>query len=208
MPSFKPLLAKAFEKNHLHFPSELIDKFELYLLQIQRWNRVFNLTAITEPEEMVYLHLIDSLSVQAVINGNSILDVGSGAGLPGIPLALSNPQKSFSLIDKSSKKTRFLRQMISELALENVSVIHARCEDFHPEVLFDSIIARAFSSLRTFLLSTKHLLSKNGQFIAMKARYPDQEIKDLPPGFRVVNVSSVEINGLKIERNIVLLKLD
>jgi 16S rRNA (guanine527-N7)-methyltransferase len=183
-------------------------EIEHYLSLLQQWNRVYNLTAIRDPEDMMLLHIEDSLAVNSYLHGNRIIDVGSGGGLPGIPLALSNPDKHFTLLDSNSKKTRFLTQVVLELKLKNVEVIHSRCEDFHPAIGFDSIISRAFASLQVMLTTTQHLLGKDGQFLAMKGIFPEQEMKEIPPGFTVLGVHRLQIKGLEAERCLVCVKKD
>jgi 16S rRNA (guanine527-N7)-methyltransferase len=186
------------------FSTELEHQFIFYLQLLQKWNRVFNLTAIRDPKEMVVLHILDSLAVNPYLHGHRILDVGTGAGLPGIPLALLNPEKHFVLLDSNSKKTRFLVQAIAELKLKNVEVVHQRCEDFHPEKCFDTIVSRAFASIEVMLATTAHLCCAKGQFLAMKGVYPEQEMVEISPKFKVVEVHKLNIQGLDAERHLVV----
>ena len=129
---------------------------------MQTWNRVFNLTHITNPNDMVFLHIIDSLIIQPYLQGQTYLDVGSGAGLPGIPLAIMHPEHHWVLLDKSSKKIRFLTQVIAELKLTNIEIVHSRSETYHPQYTFDCIVSRAFGSLSLLTETTKHMLSNKG----------------------------------------------
>jgi 16S rRNA (guanine527-N7)-methyltransferase len=168
-------------------------------------NRVFNLTTITDAREMVYLHLIDSLVVMPFLQGSRLLDVGSGAGLPGIPLAIINPDQHWVLLDKNIKKTRFLTQAIAELELTNVQVMYSRCEDFHPAQLFDSILSRAFGTIPLFAETTRHLLCSDGKLIAMKGKYPEEELHSIPDHYVIQDVTRLDIQGIKIERHIVRL---
>ena len=200
---FRSLLVQALQENQLHLNESAIQQLIRYLELIQTWNRVFNLTTITNPRDMVYLHLIDSLAVQPFLHGNRLLDVGSGAGLPGIPLAIANPNQTWVLLDKNNKKTRFMTQVIAELGLSNAEAIHSRCEDFHPSLCFDSILSRAFGTLRLFAESTAHLLCKQGKFIAMKGKVPHDEINDLPAHFLLQNVVRLDIKGIEIERHVI-----
>jgi 16S rRNA (guanine527-N7)-methyltransferase len=199
------LLIQALKENNLVVTDVALQQLINYLDLLQRWNKVFNLTAITDPREMVYLHIIDSLSVQPFLNGKRFLDVGSGAGLPGIPLAIINPDQHWVLLDKNNKKTRFLTQACAELRLTNAEAIHARCEDFQPSQCFDSILSRAFGSLRLFTESTAHLLCEHGQFIAMKGKYPHEEINELSTRFLLQKTAQLDIKGMSIERHIICL---
>jgi 16S rRNA (guanine527-N7)-methyltransferase len=200
--SIEKLLAKALTKNNYHYSQQLQNQLCLYLDLMQRWNQVFNLTAIRTPEDMVWLHIMDSLSIAPFLQGERIIDIGTGAGLPGIPLSLTHPHLHFTLLDSNSKKTRFLMQTVAELKLTNVEVIHARCEDFKPKVKFDSIVSRAFSSITVMLAGTQHLLADQGQFLAMKGVYPEQELAHIPSGFIVSNVHKLTIKGLAAERHV------
>lgn len=199
-------LQKALLDNHIDIPSATAEKMLQYLHLIREWNRVFNLTSITDHQEMIMLHLIDSLSIAPFLHGNRIIDVGSGAGLPGIPLALISPDKIFTLLDSNNKKTRFLTQAILDLKLNHVDVQHKRVEEFHPEQKFDSILSRAFASLKVMLESTEHLLNEHGQFLAMKGVYPETELKDIPKRFKVLAVHKLNIKGLDAERHLVCME--
>lgn len=207
MKNILSLLKAALLENQFCLDDDKQKKLVRYLELIQTWNRVFNLTAITEPKEMVYLHIIDSLSIQPYLHGTRMLDVGTGAGLPGLPLAIVNPEQQWYLLDKNSKKTRFLTQCIAELGLTNVQVVHSRCEDFHPTQCFDSILSRALAPLRIFTETTNHLLCAEGRWLAMKGKYPQDEINDVPDRFCVQDILRIDIKGMDIERHIVRLSM-
>ena len=202
----KQLLTNAALANQIELNDIVCQKILRYIELIQRWNKVFNLTSITDPEEMIHLHIIDSLIINPLVQGSRLLDVGSGAGLPGIPLAILNPTQQWTLLDKNGKKTRFLTQAIAELKLTNAVAVHSRCEDFHPSQCFDSILSRAFATVRTFVESTEHLLCPHGFFLAMKGKYPTEELADLPSRFMTQNVTRLRLKGLDIERHLVCLK--
>jgi 16S rRNA (guanine527-N7)-methyltransferase len=199
-------LKKALEKNNLNIADRIQEQFLQYLNLMRHWNRVYNLTAILDPEEMIMLHIIDSLSISPYLQGTRIIDVGTGAGLPGIPLALLHPDKHFTLLDSNNKKTRFLTQAMIELKLKNVEIVNSRCENFHPEQRFDSILSRAFASVKVMLETTEHLSHDNSQFLAMKGGYPEQELVELPKHFTISAVHKLIINGLNAERHLVCLK--
>lgn len=199
-------LQQALRRNGYEFSAELRGQFVHYLELMQRWNRIVNLTAILDFQEMVWLHILDSLSVRKYLHGQRIIDVGTGAGLPGIPLALSSPAQQFVLLDSNSKKTRFLTQVALELGIKNIEVVHARCEDFQPENKFDSIVSRAFSSIAVMLEKTRHLAAVNGHFLAMKGMYPGEEIAAIPSDFVVLYTHALEIKGLDVERHLICIQ--
>ena len=158
-----------------HQQRQLLD----YLALLEKWNRTFNLTAVRDPAIVVSRQLLDSLSIQDLVRGEHVLDVGSGAGLPGIPLAIMNPERAFTLLDTNGKKTRFLRQAKLELGLDNVQVEQVRVEQYHPPRLFDTIASRAFASLPDMVELTRHLLAPGGCWLAMKGTVPGDELDAL-----------------------------
>lgn len=206
MQNFQSLLTTALKENNIILDAKKIDKLAQYLTLLQTWNKAFNLTNITEPRDMVYLHIVDSLVIAPYLHGTHFLDVGSGAGLPGIPLAIMHPEQQWTMLDKNNKKTRFMTQAIAELKLTNAKAAHSRCEDFQPEQCFDSILSRAFGSLHLFVETTKHLLCDNGIFIAMKGKYPQEELDDLPNTVTVTSILPLEVKGLNADRHLVCLK--
>lgn len=179
-----------------------------YLQLLQRWNKVFNLTAVRDPAEMQPLHIADSISVAPYLRGANCLDVGSGAGLPGIPLAILQPDRHFTLLDTNGKKTRFMQQVVLELGLPNVNVVQTRVEHWQPVAPFDAIISRAFASLRAFVTFTGKHLADNGILYAMKGRYPDSELAELPSGWRVTAQHSLCVPGLDAERHLLEIQRD
>jgi 16S rRNA (guanine527-N7)-methyltransferase len=186
-----------------NYSANQIAQFDKYLALISKWNKTYNLTAITDPNEMVVRHILDSLAVNPFLLGLRICDVGSGAGLPGIPLAIVNPDKHFTLIDSNNKKIRFLNQVKIELKLDNVEIIHARAEEYQPKKCFQIIVSRAFSSINVMLYQTKHLCCKDGIFLAMKGVYPEKELAELDPNFKVKWVKELKIPGLDAQRHLV-----
>lgn len=200
------ILRKALQDNGISLSDDAQQQLLRYLDLMHTWNRVFNLTSITEPRDMIMLHLIDSLAVSPFLHGERMLDVGSGAGLPGIPLAIMNPQQQWTLLDKNNKKTRFLTQVAAELKLKNVSVAHIRSEDFQPESCFDSILSRAYATINLFAQTTEHLLCPTGLLIAMKGKYPQDELNDITEAFKLRDITRLEIKGMTIERHIVRLE--
>jgi 16S rRNA (guanine527-N7)-methyltransferase len=178
-----------------------------YLALLTKWNKAYNLTAIIDPAKMYTHHILDSLAIASFLHGEKILDVGSGAGLPGIPLALKYPDKQFYLLDSNGKKTRFLLHVVQTLNLSNVKVIQERVENFKPNFCFDTITSRAFSSLTDFLTKTQPLLCKNGIWLAMKGTYPTEELKGIDQKEFAVTVQPLQILGLDAERCLVSIRL-
>lgn len=177
-------------------------QLQQYLALLQRWNKVYNLTAVRDPEQMLPLHLWDSLSIVPFIQAETCLDVGSGAGLPGIPLAILRPTQHFTLVDTNGKKTRFIQQAALELGLANVEVVQTRVEQWQPEQKFAAIISRAFASLADFVTVSGEHLQAQGTLYAMKGRYPESEIAELPQGWRLACSHSLSVPGLDAERHL------
>ena len=170
---------------------------------MQKWNKVYNLTAVREPLEMVTLHLLDSLSVLPHINSRNLLDVGSGGGLPGVVLAICKPDLLVTTIDTVQKKAIFMRQVKGELGLDNLTVVHERVESYRSTEKFDAIISRAFSEIALFIKLTKHLLAQNGQWLAMKGQVPHDELINLPQQNKIIRL---QVAGLDAERHLVVLE--
>lgn len=175
-----------------------------YLALLEKWNKVHNLTAVRNPSDMVTLHLLDSLSVLPHIKSGRLLDVGSGAGLPGIPLALVRPDLQVTVMDSSHKKASFMRQAKAVLAIPNLEVVCGRVEEFHPEHKFDMVISRAFSDLAEFMRVTAHLCTDGGIWLAMKGVYPYDELAQVKGP--VSEVVPLRVPGLAAQRHLVFLK--
>lgn len=182
------------------------EKLLAYLALIDKWNRVYNLTAVREPGQMVPHHLLDSLAVAPHLSGRSLADVGSGAGLPGIPLALARPDMAVTLIESSHKKAAFLKQAAIELALDNVEVVNARVEAWEAPRRFDVVISRAFSDLPEFVALAGRLCAEGGVLAAMKGVHPYEELAQLPAPYRTRAVIPLAVPGLAAERHLVLIE--
>jgi 16S rRNA (guanine527-N7)-methyltransferase len=174
-----------------------------YLLLLQKWNQTFNLTAVRSLEDMVPRHILDSLAILPWIYGKRLLDVGSGAGLPGIPLALANPNLEVALLDSNGKKIRFLQEVKRTLSLANIEIIHSRVENYHPVFSFDTVISRAFGKITQMVKWTHHLISKNGIWLAMKGHYPESELASINLPYQV---KTYEVPGLHEKRCCVIIK--
>lgn len=200
-----PILSKGLKKLGLTLSDGQQQQLLNYISLLHKWNRTYNLTAIREPQAMIERHLLDSLSVVAYIEGNSIADVGTGPGLPGIVLAIVYPEKKFMLMDSNGKKTRFLQQVKTELDLTNVEIYNGRVEAFDPEQRFDAVISRAFASLDDMLGWTEQLCHRNGVFLAMKGVYPEQELAVLPERFQLLAAHKLQVPRCNGERHLVVL---
>ncbi len=198
-------LTRGIKQLRLEVKPEALKKLLSYINLLQKWNKVYNLTAIRKPEQMVSHHLLDSLAVVPHLWPGRWLDAGCGAGLPGLVLALLRPEWAFTMLDSNSKKTSFVQQAAIELGLKNVSVCCARVEDWQPDCKFDGIISRAFAETADFTERTRHLLAQNGRWIAMKGA-PHQELERLPSDVRVERVIPLQVPGLDAVRCLVILK--
>jgi len=187
-------------------PANAQQRMLVYLALVGKWNKAYNLTAVREPEKMLTHHLLDSLAVLPHVRGPRVLDVGSGAGLPGIPLALARPEWHVTLLDSSHKKTTFLRQAMIELTLTNVDVVCARVETWPAPQPFDTVVSRAFSELSEFLALAGKLCAKEGVMIAMKGVYPHDELAQVPEDFLLRSVVTLHVPGLDAERHAALLQ--
>lgn len=180
-----------------------------YIALIAKWNKVYNLTAVREPQAMLTQHLLDSLAVLPHVGASSrLLDVGSGAGLPGIPCAIARPTWPVVLLDSNHKKSTFLRQAQLELGLANVKVETLRVEQYQPEIKFDAVISRAFSDLSEFARLSAHLVAKAGKLYAMKGIYPHEELAKLPPQFKLQEVVELSVPGLAAKRHLVIITVE
>ena len=171
--------------------------------ELEQGNAQFNLTAIRDRPGMLRKHVLDSLSLQPYLRGERLADVGTGAGFPGLPLAIVNPRHRFTLVEATGKKARFVEQTAQRLRVDNVQVVHARAENYRPFELFDTVVARALSSLADFAAYAGHLCAPDGRLLAMKGKRPDEEISDLPKSFRVLAVHRLKVPGLDDERHLV-----
>lgn len=190
----------------LKVPADAQQRMLDYLALVAKWNKAYNLTAVREQEKMLTHHLLDSLAVLPHVRGPRVLDVGTGAGLPGIPLALARPEWQFTLLDSSHKKTTFLRQAIIELKLGNVDIACARVEVWPAPQPFNTVVSRAFSELSEFIVLAGRLCAKDGVMIAMKGVYPHDELAQVPGNFRLRSVVALQVPGLDAERHAALLQ--
>jgi 16S rRNA (guanine527-N7)-methyltransferase len=197
-------LAAGLDILNLSMDCSQTEKLLQFIVLIEKWNRVHNLTAIRDVEKMLSHHILDSLAILPYLSSKRILDVGSGAGLPGIPLAIARPALDVTLIDSNSKKAAFHQQALTDLRLNNGHSVCARVEEWHADP-FDTIVSRAYSELRTFILSSQHLLTATGVLAAMKGAYPADEIAAIPDPFHVLHAHRIVVPGLYAERHLILI---
>ena len=187
----------------LALPGELAPPLLAYLDLLARWNRTYNLTAVRDPREMVSRHLLDSLAMEPFLDGiDSLADLGTGPGLPGIPLAIARPQLQVTLVEANGKKARFLREAVRTLGLANAEVAESRIEALDRPGTFDAITARALATLPQILEFGGHLLAPGGKLLAMKGARPDEEIAALPRGWRLETLHRLTVPGLDGERHL------
>lgn len=184
----------------------LLDRLTLFLGELTKWNKAYNLTAVRDPQQMVIRHIFDSLVAAPLLRGKRILDAGTGAGLPGIPLALCYPDKQFTLLDSNGKKIRFVQHVVGELGLSNVVPVQARAESYVPDQLFDTVISRAFTALADFIANSGRLTNPGGCLLAMKGKIPDAELQALPEDWQATDIAALRVPGLQAERHIVVLE--
>jgi len=201
-------LARGLEGLSLSLPDEAVRKLLAYVELLAKWNRTYNLTALRDPDRMVSHHLIDSLSVLPHLPSGTLADIGSGGGLPGIPIAIAHPERGVALNDSSQKKGAFLKQAVIELGLANVEVHIGRAEEWRPSPLFDGAISRAFAELNDFLIACRHLVKPGGYFAAMKGAYPFEEIARMPSDLHCATPLRLDVPFVDAERHLVLCRAD
>lgn len=182
--------------------TQLVQLVEL----LHKWNKAYNLTSVRDPDAMLVKHILDSLVVSPHLHGERFIDVGTGPGLPGLPLAIINPDKQFVLLDSLGKRINFIRQVIQELGLTNVTPVKSRVEEYQPDVGFDCVLSRAFASLEDMLSWCHHLPSEQGSFLALKGQYPEQELAQLPANIRLVACHELRVPELEGERHLLEFK--
>ncbi|MBI4194481.1 MAG: 16S rRNA (guanine(527)-N(7))-methyltransferase RsmG [Betaproteobacteria bacterium] len=199
-------LAQGSTELGLNLPREAMQRLIDYVALLQKWNRAYNLTAVRETPRMVSHHLLDCLAIIPYVGAKTIVDVGSGAGLPGIPLAIALPQAQVTLVDSAHKKAAFLKQAVIELHLKNADVVCERVERWTPPKRFDVVVSRALSDLAEFVALGARLCKADGVMAAMKGVYPHEELALLPQGFAVQRIIPLKVPGVRAERHLVLVR--
>jgi 16S rRNA (guanine527-N7)-methyltransferase len=201
----RPQLETGLAELELPLPPLAVDRLLAYLDLLVKWNGAYNLTAVRDPAQMVSRHLLDSLAVLPWLAGSRFADVGTGAGLPGIPLAIARPELQFDLYDSNGKKIRFVTQAVAALGLANVQARQARIENVHPETGYDGVLSRAFAALADMTQWCGHLLAPTGRLLALKGVYPADELAALPPGYTAEAVHRLAVPGADGERHLAII---
>lgn len=200
-------LASLINDTSLKITDHQINLLIQYVELLNKWNKAYNLTSVRDPKDMLIKHIMDSLMVGEMLKGSSFIDVGTGPGLPGIPLAILYPERKFVLLDSLGKRITFLRQVVFQLKLENVQPVLSRVEQYQPEVLFDGVLSRAFASLEDMVTWCQHLVAEErGRFFALKGQYPTDEIEHLPINIKYVDSKKIIVPNLLGERHLIELK--
>lgn len=177
-----------------------------FVLMINKWNKAFNLTSVRDPQQMVIKHIVDSIVIAPYLNRQAYIDVGTGPGLPGIPLSIMHPDKHFVLLDSLGKRVRFMKQAKFELDLKNIEPVQSRVEQYQPDLPLDAVLSRAFASIKDMLHWCQHLVDSQGEFLALKGQFPEQEIALLPSGFEVIESIELAIPVLEGERHLIKIR--
>lgn len=194
-------------KTTLQVSEQQVQLLTQYVELLHKWNKAYNLTSVRDPQQMLVKHIMDSLMVGEVLQGENFIDVGTGPGLPGIPLAILYPERNFVLLDSLGKRITFLRQVVFQLKLTNVQPIKARVEEYLVEIPFDGVLSRAFSSLNDMVSWCSHLVTvEQGQFFALKGQYPTDELEQLPENIKLVSSHIITVPELVGERHVIVLK--
>ncbi|MBT1451579.1 16S rRNA (guanine(527)-N(7))-methyltransferase RsmG [Glaciecola sp. XM2] len=197
------MLKGLIAQTNLTVTSEQVEKLVAFVLLIEKWNKAYNLSSVREPEQMLVKHIMDALVVSEYVKGDNIADVGTGPGLPGIPLAILFPEKQFTLIDSLGKRIRFIKQACYELKITNVDAIQARVEQVQVETKFDTVLSRAFASLADMLNWCAHLVGNQGEFLALKGQLHQDELSQVPDTFLVSGTHALFVPSLIGERHLV-----
>ncbi|GJL83850.1 MAG: ribosomal RNA small subunit methyltransferase G [marine bacterium B5-7] len=202
-------LRSGLKRLDITFDDNAIDTMLDHLALLSRWNRTYNLTAIIEPLQQVALHVLDSLSIHPFLQGERVLDIGSGAGFPGVPLAVINRQRQFVLLDARGKKTRFIDAVVRATGIENITTAHHRVESYPADVKFDTLLARAFSSLEQLVFSSRHLVNTGGRILAMKGTCPLKEMQPLADDPTLdIRIEPLNVPFVDAERHLVIIQPD
>ncbi|MDO6713021.1 16S rRNA (guanine(527)-N(7))-methyltransferase RsmG [Aliiglaciecola sp. 2_MG-2023] len=210
MNELKSSLLLAFDRAVQPLPIEVSEQQRAslvdFVLLMNKWNKAYNLTSVREPQQMLIKHIIDSIVVAPHLDRSHYIDVGTGPGLPGIPLSIMHPDKHFVLLDSLGKRVRFMKQAAFELGLKNIEPVQSRVEQYSSDTQIDGVLSRAFASIKDMLHWCQHLVDSQGEFLALKGQYPEQEIALLPEGFEVLESIKLDIPVLEGERHLIKIR--
>lgn len=204
--TYQTQLRSLIDQTSLSVSDLQVAQLSQYVELLHKWNKAYNLTSVRDPQEMLIKHILDSLVVGEHLSGNNFIDVGTGPGLPGIPLAILYPERNFVLLDSLGKRITFLRQVVFQLKLENVTPVQSRVEKYQPDTPFDGVLSRAFASLQDMVTWCFHLVDEKGSFYALKGQYPAEEIEFLPESIKVEKSNPLAVPQLDGERHLIELK--
>ena len=205
MSALRTKLDSLIAKTDLEVSEQQREQLVGYVELLDKWNKAYNLTSVRDPQQMLSRHIVDSLVVLPHLQGERFIDVGTGPGLPGLPLAIVQPEKEFVLLDSLGKRIRFIRQVCHELGLKNVKAVQSRVEEFDDPTKFDGVISRAFASLNDMLSWCEHLPAENGRFYALKGLYPQDELEQLPEQYKIESIEQINVPGIDASRHIVII---
>ena len=197
------LLQKSVNQLDIKVSEPQQQKLIAFVLMMDKWNKAYNLTSVRNPKDMVLKHLVDSIVIAPHLSGQVYIDVGTGPGLPGIPLAILHPELTFILLDSLGKRVRFMKQVAYELKIDNIQPVQSRVEDYQSSLVIDGVISRAFASLKDMLHWCQHLVDSSGLFLALKGQLPEEEISQLPAEYSVVDIIKLQVPGLEGDRHLV-----
>ncbi len=200
------ILASGLEALALELSDTQQQQLVDYVMLMDKWNKAYNLTSVRDPNQMMVKHILDSLAIVPFLTGQNIIDVGTGPGLPGMPLAIAFPDKTFTLLDSLGKRVRFMTQCVHTLKLNNVTPVQSRVEEHQGEKPYDIVLSRAFASLKDMLHWCQHLVDSEGQFLALKGQFPQHEIEEVSNHFQVIKTENLTVPNLVGERHLVWLK--
>ncbi len=199
------LLRQHLAQTSLEVSEQQLQQLVQYVQMMDKWNKAYNLTSVRDPKQMLSKHIVDSVVVAPHLQGTSFIDVGTGPGLPGIPLAIMLPEAHFVLLDSLGKRVRFMKQVGFELGLKNIEPVQSRVEEYTQHAPFDGVLSRAFASLKDMLHWCQHLVDFQGTYFALKGQYPEDELADLPQGFEFKQAIKLDVPGLEGERHLIKL---
>lgn len=200
------ILARGIDALELDITTEQQAKLVGYVEMINKWNKAYNLTSVRDPHQMMIKHILDSLAVKPYVEGKTVIDVGTGPGLPGIPLAIVLPDTHFVLLDSLGKRVRFMKQCAHDLGIPNIEPVQSRVEEHQPQQAYDCVLSRAFASLKDMLHWCSHLVDSQGKFLALKGQFPQEELGEVSNHYQIKSINNLSVPELEGERHLVTIK--